>query len=49
MPTIRALRERGVQLRMLTNSLGTADEIAVNAHYANARPEMVDLGVELKE
>jgi cardiolipin synthase C len=49
MPTIRALRERGVQLRMLTNSLGTADEIAVNAHYANARPEMVDLGVELYE
>ena len=49
MPTIRALRERGVRLRMLTNSLGAADEIPVNAHYANARPEMVGLGVELYE
>jgi len=49
MPTIRALRERGVQLRMLTNSLGTADEIPTSAHYANVRPEMVDLGVELYE
>src|SRR5262249_51051076 len=49
MPTVRALRARGVQLRMLTNSLGTADEIPVNAHYANARPDMVDLGVELYE
>lgn len=49
MPTIRALRERGVRLRMLTNSLGAADEIPVNALYANARPEMVGLGVELYE
>src|SRR5262249_52160348 len=49
MPTVRALRERGVQLRMLTNSLGTADEVPLNAHYAKARPEMVDLGVELYE
>jgi cardiolipin synthase C len=49
MPTVRALRERGVTLRMLTNSLATTDEVPVNAHYANARPEMVDLGVELYE
>ena len=49
MPTVRALRERGVQLRMLTNSLATTDEIPVNAHYANARREMVHLGVELYE
>ena len=49
MPTIRALRERGVQLRMLTNSLGTADEVPTSALYANVRPEMVDLGVELYE
>jgi putative cardiolipin synthase len=43
------LRARGVQLRMLTNSLATTDEIPVNAHYANSRPELVDLGVELYE
>jgi putative cardiolipin synthase len=49
MPTVRALRERGVQLRMLTNSLGTADEVPTSALYANVRPEMVDLGVELYE
>jgi putative cardiolipin synthase len=49
MPTVRALRERGVELRMLTNSLATTDEVPVNAHYANSRPELVDLGVELYE
>src|SRR6516164_438097 len=49
MPTFRALRERGVRLRMLTNSLGTTDEVPTNALYANVRPEMVDLGVELYE
>ena len=49
MPTLRALRERDVQLRVLTNSLGTTDEVPTNALYANARPEMVDLGVELYE
>jgi len=49
MPAVRALRERGVQLRMLTNSLATTDEIPVNAQYANTRLELVDLGVELYE
>jgi len=49
MPTVRALRARGVQLRMLTNSLATTDEVPVNAHYADSRPELVDLGVELYE
>ena len=49
MPAVRELRERGVRLRMLTNSLATTDEPIVNAHYANSRPELVDLGVELYE
>ena len=49
LPAVRALRERGVQLRMLTNSLATTDEIPVNAQYANSRQELVDLGVELYE
>ena len=47
--TVRELRARGVQLRMLTNSLATTDEVPVNAHYANSRPALVDLGVELYE
>ena len=49
MPAVRALRERGVELRMLTNSLASTDEVPVKAHYANSRREMVDLGVELYE
>ncbi len=49
MPTVHALRERGVVLRMLTNSLATTDEVPVNAHYANRRSQLVDLGVELYE
>jgi putative cardiolipin synthase len=49
MPGIRAWREHGVRVRALTNSLATTDEVPVNAHYANVRPELVDLGVELYE
>jgi putative cardiolipin synthase len=49
MPGVRAWRERGVQVRALTNSLATTDEVPVNAQYANVRPELVDLGVELYE
>ena len=49
MTTVRALRERGVQLRMLTNSLASTDEVPVNAHYAKSRRELVDLGVEVYE
>src|SRR4029077_20985734 len=49
MPTARALRERGVELRMLTNSLASTDEVPVNAHYANSRQQLVDLGVQLYE
>ena len=46
---VRALRARGVKVRMLTNSLATTDEVPVNAHYANTRPELAELGVELYE
>jgi len=49
MPAARALRERGVRLRVLTNSLASTDEPIVNAHYADSRPELVNLGVELYE
>jgi putative cardiolipin synthase len=49
MPGFRAWRERGVRVRALTNSLATTDEVPVNAHYANVRPELVALGMELYE
>jgi putative cardiolipin synthase len=49
MPAIRALRDRGVRLQLLTNSLASTDEVAVNAAYAKARPSLVELGVSLHE
>lgn len=48
-PGYRALRERGVAVRMLTNSLASTDVVPVNAHYANSRPQLVEAGVELYE
>ncbi len=45
----RELRERGVSVRVLTNSLASTDVVPVNAHYANARPQLARLGVELYE
>jgi putative cardiolipin synthase len=48
-PGYRELRERGVTVRLLTNSLASTDVIAVNAHYSNARPRLAELGVELYE
>jgi putative cardiolipin synthase len=49
MPGVTALRQRGIELKVLTNSLATTDEVAVNAHYAGTRPRLVDLGVALYE
>jgi putative cardiolipin synthase len=48
-PGYRQLRKRGVTLRLLTNSLASTDEVPVNAHYANTRPELAQMGVELYE
>jgi putative cardiolipin synthase len=48
-PGYRELRQRGVTVRLLTNSLATTDEVVVNAHYANTRPDLVELGIELHE
>jgi putative cardiolipin synthase len=45
----RELLARGVELRLLTNSLATTDVIAVNAAYAKSRPHLVDVGVSLYE
>jgi putative cardiolipin synthase len=48
-PGYRQVRERGVTVRLLTNSLGSTDVVPVNAHYSKARPELVRQGVELYE
>jgi putative cardiolipin synthase len=48
-PALHKLRARGVELAMLTNSLASTDEVAVNAHYASARPRVAEMGVGLYE
>jgi putative cardiolipin synthase len=48
-PALQKLRARGVELTMLTNSLASTDEVAVNAHYASSRPRLAQLGVGLYE
>lgn len=46
---IRALRARGVRVRVLTNSLASTDAPVVHVGYARYRPQLIDLGVELFE
>lgn len=46
---IRGLRERGVRVRVLTNSLASTDAPVVHVGYARYRPQLIDLGVELYE
>jgi cardiolipin synthase C len=48
-PRLRALVARGVRVRVLTNSLATTDEVAVNAAYSKARPALAGFGVALYE
>ena len=48
-PGYRELRERGVTVRLLTNSLASTDVVTVNAHYANTRPQLAEAGIELYE
>ncbi len=42
-------RRRGIQVLVLTNSLGSTDESLAHAAYARYRPELLRLGVELYE
>jgi putative cardiolipin synthase len=49
MAAFRSTRARGVEIRLLTNSLASTDEVPVNAHYAKFRPNLVALGVQLYE
>ena len=49
MQFMRALRERGVKLSVMTNSLGATDEPVVHLGYSRYRVEMLKMGVELYE
>lgn len=46
---VKELRERGVQVRVLTNSLAATDAPAVHIGYSRYRPDLLHLGVELHE
>jgi putative cardiolipin synthase len=48
-PAFRDLRARGIEVSVLTNSLATTDEVAVNAHYSSARSPLAEMGVALYE
>jgi putative cardiolipin synthase len=49
MDLLRQLRERGVQVRMLTNSLASTDMPIVHAGYRRYRVPLLNAGVELYE
>ena len=49
MKLIRELRERGVRVRILTNSLASTDMPIVHAGYRNYRVPLLQMGVELYE
>jgi len=45
----RSLTERGVKIRILTNSLASHDVPAVNSHYRDWRDDLINAGAELYE
>jgi cardiolipin synthase C len=45
----RKLRQRGVRVRILTNSLGSTDAAAAQAGYARYRKTLLRMGIELYE
>lgn len=46
---IQALADRGVRLRVLTNSLASTDELLAHVAYLRYRHELLRLGVDLRE
>jgi putative cardiolipin synthase len=46
---LNGLSERGVDIRILTNSLASHDVPAVNSHYENWRDDLINAGAELYE
>jgi cardiolipin synthase C len=49
MRTLTEARQRGIQVLVLTNSLGSTDEALAHAAYSLYRPELLRMGVELYE
>jgi putative cardiolipin synthase len=49
MELMSGLRERGVKVTVLTNSLGATDEPVVHLGYSRYRQQMLKLGIELNE
>ena len=49
MDTARDLVQKGVKIRVLTNSLASQDVPAVNSHYGPWRKSILDVGIELYE
>lgn len=49
MAVFAALRERGIPVRILTNSLASTTALLAQVGYANHRKELLHLGVELYE
>jgi len=47
--TLKQLNERGIKVRLLTNSLASNDVIASHAGYAGYRKKLIKSGVELYE
>ncbi len=47
--TFRALTQRGVRVKIITNSLASQDVTAVNSHYKFWRRPLLEAGVELYE
>ena len=46
---VRRLTDRGVKVRILTNSLASHDVPAVNSHYRDWRDDLINAGAELHE
>jgi putative cardiolipin synthase len=46
---VRRLSDRGVEVRILTNSLASHDVPAVNSHYQEWRDDLINAGAELYE
>ncbi|MCC5887825.1 MAG: phospholipase D family protein [Gammaproteobacteria bacterium] len=49
MAVMQALRDRGLRVRILTNSLAATDVVAVHGGYRRYRRRLLELGVELYE
>jgi phosphatidylserine/phosphatidylglycerophosphate/cardiolipin synthase-like enzyme len=46
---MQQVRDRGVQVRVVTNAMGTSDEPLVNLSYQQYRRQMLGMGVQLYE